>query len=288
MATQREQAPRHQPRPREAELIARWGAGGWRGRVLRAADGATYTVVFEGRPGGGPGPDFRDAVLLSSDGARMTGDIELHLSPAGWRAHGHATDPRYDNVALHVALVAGGAADAEGTPLASGRRAPLVTLSAQPTPWDAARDNPSSWPCAPLDGEDTRRRGARLVDLARDAGWARIRERAAALAQAQARQSLSGHRGLWRPADRAVFIALAEALGYGRDRDALRRCGELLAAGAALGALAAEVARHGVVERRRVTGLLSLRSRWLANGPLAALREALARGAARGAARAGS
>src|SRR5579859_1408180 len=125
MGTERRREARAGPRPREAELIARWGAGVWRGRTLRAADGAAFTVLYQGRPGGGAGPDFRDAALLTASGERVTGDIELHLSPAGWRAHGHATDPRYNNVALHITLRAGAGASQEGTLLASGRRAPL-------------------------------------------------------------------------------------------------------------------------------------------------------------------
>jgi hypothetical protein len=36
-----------------------------------------------------------------------------------------------------------------------------------------------------------------------------------------------------------------------------------------------------VIERRRMTGLLALRARWLAAGPMSALRAALARGLAR-------
>jgi hypothetical protein len=267
-------------RPREAALIARWGAGAWRGRTLRAMDGSLYTVVYQGRPGGGAGPDFRDAVLRAGDGARVTGDIELHLSPAGWRAHGHATDPRYNNVALHVTLSAGARAGPEGTPLASGQRAPLVALAAQPEALVGVEGPECAppWPCSPRAGaaqEDSR------AALARQAGWTRLRERASALAVTRARGALSSANGLWGPTDRALFTAIAEALGYGRDRDALRRCGERLAGGAEPDALAAEVGRLGAVERRRVAGLLALRTRWLASGPLAALREALAAGAER-------
>lgn len=282
MATERRRDPARAVRiPREAELIARWGAGAWRGRTLRAADGAAYTVVYQGRPGGGAGSDFRDAALLTASGEQLLGDIELHLSPSGWRAHGHATDPRYNNVVLHVTLRAGAGVDLEGAPLASGRRAPLVALAAQPEDVESAPPAPP-WPCAPLAGRETL--AARHGELARRAGWARLRERASGLAVAQARAALSasaGAGGLWGPADRALFTAIAEALGYGRDRDALRRCGERLAAGAEPDALAAEVARLGVVERRRVVGLLRLRARGLAAGPLAALRDALVAGAAR-------
>lgn len=282
MGTERRRdSARVRPLPREAELIARWGAGAWRGRTLRAENGDRYTLVYQGRPGGGAGPDFRDATLRAASGERVTGDIELHLSPAGWRAHGHATDPRYNNVALHVTLRAGASAGPEGTPLASGRRAPLVTLAAQPEEAEALSAPP--WPCAPPAGEKAP--GARYAELTRRAGWARLRERASALAIARARAALAGAGGLWEPADRALFTAVAEALGYGRDRDALRRCGERLAGGADPEALAAEIARLGAVERRRVAGLLALRARWREPGPLGALRGALEAGAARAGAR---
>ena len=61
---------------REAEYAARWAAGAWRGATLRAETGETYALVFEGRRGGGAGPDFRDAVLARADGARLYGDVE--------------------------------------------------------------------------------------------------------------------------------------------------------------------------------------------------------------------
>lgn len=275
------------PAPREAELIAAWGAGVWRGRTLRATNGVAYTVIYQGRPGGPAGPDFRDAVLRREpegvDGVRVTGDIELHLTPAGWRAHGHDADPRYNQVALHVTLRAGGAAGLKGTPLASGAWAPLAALSAQPPDvreraWTTSA--PASWPCVPVAGE-LAVRWSQTAAL-RAAGWVRLRERASALAVARARiaRGVAGGAtdGLWAAGDRAFFIAIAEALGYGRDRDALRRCGEILASGVPPDSLLAEAGRLPVVERRRLMGLLALLARWRMSGPLAPLRAALAAG----------
>ncbi len=112
---------------READLAARWSAGRWRGATLQAEGGETFRVVFEGRRGGGAGPDFRDAVLACADGTHVYGDIELHLRPAGWHAHGHASDPRYNGLALHVVLTRG-ARDPVATSLANGRTVPLVVL----------------------------------------------------------------------------------------------------------------------------------------------------------------
>jgi hypothetical protein len=266
-------------REREADLIARWNAGVWRGSTLRAADGATYQVIYQGRPGGPVGPDFRDAVLRTASGRRVLGDVELHLTPSGWREHRHGTDPRYNNIALHVTLRSG-ACDGAGTPLASGGRAPLVALAAQSDALAHSAQPPAPWPCEPLEaGSLVSERMATL----RQAGWARLRGRASALLVARARERLTPTSGgaRWNADDRALFIALAEALGYGRDRDALRQCGERLVAGATPDALLAEATRLGAVEQRRVVGLVALGERWRASGPLAALRDALMAGAAR-------
>lgn len=101
----------------EAELATRWRAGEFAGRWLRTVAGEPLWVVFGGRPGGPAGPDFRDAVLARADGTRVYGDVELHLRAAGWQAHGHASDHRYDRVVLHVVTQAEGA---RATRLASG------------------------------------------------------------------------------------------------------------------------------------------------------------------------
>src|SRR5690349_21123666 len=58
-------------RTREAEVAARWSAGVWRGATLRSERGETFRVIFEGRRGGGAGPDFRDAVLARPDGSYL-------------------------------------------------------------------------------------------------------------------------------------------------------------------------------------------------------------------------
>ena len=59
-------------------------------------------MLFAGTWNHGPGPDFRDALLLAPGGMPLRGDLEIHRSPAGWAQHGHDRDPAYTDVILHV------------------------------------------------------------------------------------------------------------------------------------------------------------------------------------------
>lgn len=254
-------------RTREAELAARWSAGMWRGATLQSERGETFRVVFEGRRGGGAGPDFRDAVLARPDGSFLYGDIELHLRPAGWHAHGHADDPRYNGLALHVVLRRG-ARDPAETPLASGRAVPLVVLGeAQPLVaaplW--------RWPCA---GIATLGNATRLAELLDAAGLARFAEHAARLDDALRTSTILTENGWDRP-NRVLWLALAEALGYGRDRAALRRFAKTLLE--APPTSESYVSLPGI-ERLRARGLLAWYGRWRRAGPWAAIEPAIRAG----------
>ncbi|HEU5348234.1 MAG TPA: DUF2851 family protein [Ktedonobacterales bacterium] len=259
-------------RQRESDLAARWAAGMWRGATLQTERGETYRVIFEGRRGGGAGPDFRDAVLVRGDGTPLYGDIELHLRPAGWYAHGHASDARYNELALHVVLTRG-ATDSTETALASGRTVPLVVLGdviAARLP-DACRP----WPCS---GYAAGKDAATLAVLLRAAGMARFAGHAAQFESALGAVSLSGEGAGWGGPDRALWLAMAEALGYGRDRAALRRLGQSL-----LDAPLAPLMDRSLpgVERMRARGLLAWHARWRRTSPWRSLEAALCAGDAR-------
>ncbi|MEI7556952.1 DUF2851 family protein [Candidatus Chlorohelix sp.] len=91
----------------ERELAELWNAQGWeKGRKLTASDGRSVKIVYRGRWSGGFGPDFRGAII-DLGGELLRGDVELHLSTQDWKAHGHASDSRYNEVILHVALLGG-------------------------------------------------------------------------------------------------------------------------------------------------------------------------------------
>jgi hypothetical protein len=87
----------------ERQLQLVWRLGWFRRRGVLLEDGRPLDVLFPGHPAAGGGPDFREARLIIS-GEPVTGDVELHLVPSGWRRHGHSGDSGYAGVVLHVAL----------------------------------------------------------------------------------------------------------------------------------------------------------------------------------------
>lgn len=266
---------------REAEYAAHWEDGWWRGRVVRTARDELYTIIYEGRRGGGAGPDFRDAVLARPDGVRMYGDVELHLRAANWRAHGHDTDSRYAGVVLHIVFTPLPPLARVETALPHGGAAPIAVLSRdRPAPTTSAA---KPWPCVQLASRLTPRR---LNALLLEAGNERFARRQAQfmrdIAEAEARAAVAGD-ALWNPRDRTLFVAIAEALGYGRDRDALRAAGMALLTSRAADA-AGPTGLRDSVERSRLAGLLDLRCRWRERGPWPAVSERLVSGPPRAAA----
>ena len=101
-----------------------WLRGDFDARELRTADGHDVQIINPGRWNLLGGPDFTGA-RLRIDGVVTTGDVELHLRAADWRAHGHASDPAYDKVVLHVALFPCADRCSFG---AQGREIPLLIL----------------------------------------------------------------------------------------------------------------------------------------------------------------
>src|SRR5690606_23198086 len=47
----------------------------------------------------------RDALFLAPSGVTLAGDIEVHLRASDFARHGHATDPAYSRVVLHLCWV---------------------------------------------------------------------------------------------------------------------------------------------------------------------------------------
>jgi hypothetical protein len=94
--------------------------------ALRLHDGRALVIRTPGAWNLLGGPDFRDARLVI-DGAATVGDVEVHFHVSDWRAHGHAADRAYADVALHVVLFP----PADGEPPArrgDGREIPTLVL----------------------------------------------------------------------------------------------------------------------------------------------------------------
>src|SRR5918912_2870388 len=86
----------------EAELALAWETRAYTPAELCDSSGRRLRVIFPGRRWGGPGPDFVGALLVSAAGDLVRGDVEVHTRASDWRAHGHARDPNYAAVVLHV------------------------------------------------------------------------------------------------------------------------------------------------------------------------------------------
>jgi hypothetical protein len=86
--------------PPELELQSLWFAGAF-GREFPTTDGRTIRIVQFGEWNRGAGPDFIQSAI-ELDGEVKRGAIELDLETTGWDDHGHATNPAYREVVLHV------------------------------------------------------------------------------------------------------------------------------------------------------------------------------------------
>ncbi|MCU0752737.1 MAG: DUF2851 family protein [Akkermansiaceae bacterium] len=88
------------PLPSELELQALWFAGAF-GRDFRTTCGKSVRIIQFGEWNRGAGPDFiRTAVEI--DGEPHGGPLELDPDAAAWEAHGHAVNPAFRDVVLHV------------------------------------------------------------------------------------------------------------------------------------------------------------------------------------------
>ncbi len=87
----------------ELELQARWFAGTF-GRDFVGTEGEKVRVVQFGTWNRVAGPDFVDAAVSVDGGEPQRGAIEIDTNARDWERHGHATNPDYEEVRLHVFL----------------------------------------------------------------------------------------------------------------------------------------------------------------------------------------
>lgn len=212
--------PRRRAKPKQGSqtflpehLIARL----WRNRDprrnLTTTEGRPIRVLYPGRSNGGPGPDFKDALLQMTDGSPLRGDVEVHTQSAGWRQHGHNRDPGYNSVVLHVVDARSPATSAEPneTKTQQGRTVPTVGLAGEVDPAPGA-DASVGTPAVPVDTGGL----ARLRDLSPDdllallryAGEERFRQKSSVFLRTMSRVG----------PEEALYRGIMEALGYSRNR----------------------------------------------------------------------
>ncbi len=90
----------------ELEIQARWFAGKFPGE-FHTTDGQTVKIIHRGVWNREPGPDFCEAVVRFGSAAPQRGSIELDTNRKDWENHGHATNPAFNNVVLHLFLEPG-------------------------------------------------------------------------------------------------------------------------------------------------------------------------------------
>lgn len=196
------------PRPPEAELQSRWFAGEF-GREFTTTTGRQVEIVQIGTWNHGAGPDFSEAAVRIG-GRLLSGCLEIDWDARDWERHGHAENPGYEGVVLHV-FFEQPAEDLFFTRTAAHREVPQVRIdlachphAGPPPPPAEARCGRcsfplSGWPAASIHGlfeaaarQRLDRKARRLDRLASLHGW-----------------------------DQTLFQELAAALGYRRNQWAM-------------------------------------------------------------------
>ncbi len=191
--------------PDELAWQSRWFTGDF-GREFTTTDGLPVTITDFGWWNHGAGPDFRDCVI-SLAGETRRGSIELDRDARDWDHHGHSANPAYRDTVLHLQL--GRHTPGEWfTRTDDHRLVPQVRLDLA-----AAAGSFDAPPPAPA-------RPGRCLHVFRELGLEKI----LSILEAAARFRLERKAArLLRTAaihghDQMLFQALADALGYSRNR----------------------------------------------------------------------
>lgn len=189
----------------EMEVQACWFAGAF-GREFITTDGRPVEILGFGEWNRGAGPDFLGATVRFGEEPARQGAIELDRTVRDWEQHGHAVNPAFESVLLHLHYISVG--DTEHFVRTSQHEAvPQVRLhldQVQPVPEEWAREPASAHCSAPLascsQGE--------VESFLQEAAAFRLERKQQHL------QRLS----LLHGDDEALFQTLAAILGYRRNK----------------------------------------------------------------------
>lgn len=189
----------------EMEVQACWFAGAF-GREFTTLDGGAVEIVSFGEWNRGPGPDFLDATVRFDHGPPVRGAIELDRMIRDWEQHGHATNPAFDGVILHLHYVDGGL---DRLFVRTSRNAAVAQVrldlqQVQPVPEEWVRQPASAHCRAPLAALAS----GKLGEFLQEAAAFRLERKQRQL------QRLS----LLHGDDEALYQSLAAILGYRRNK----------------------------------------------------------------------
>jgi len=203
----------------ERHLQCTWYDSLYRPGALETVDGEALTVHDPGHWNLAAGPDFLDAVLsVAPNRRRLKGDVEVHVRPGDWHAHGHAEDPRYRHVAAHITYFPGrlppdslppGAVQVSLKPFLAND--PLFSFECiDVTAYPYAARPPKPLPCAQIISALSPERS---IELLEEAGRERL--------ETKARRAAAGikEKGL----DQQFYEDFLYALGYKQNRVPFRQ-----------------------------------------------------------------
>lgn len=205
-------------RPSVSELLLQriWFEEGYT-RELLTTEGEKIQIIQPGFWNHMAGPDFLHCSLLNGKGEKETGSVELHIDARDWQRHAHEDDPAYEAVILHVFWESPPGdyfiRTAQGRPirqvsLQNHLRLPLHELTAlekTTSPHQEVGAQPG--PCSTLLKGASRHKIAAVLE---DAGRYRF----------MVRQRLWKTRVRLHGVDQALWLGLAESLGYSRNQEA--------------------------------------------------------------------
>jgi hypothetical protein len=200
--------------PAESVLQSIWRHQRLRRDDLRTLDGRPLRILHPGFWNREAGPDFRHAVVQIGEEPARSGDIEIDLVAANWRAHAHHDNPAYTGVILHV-VWQGEAGDRPTLALEPSLDSPLPELqswadSPAAELWPAALQGACSAPLRALPA-------GHALDLLRQAALVRLQRKAREM-EIRARQA-GWEQSLWE--------GLFRGLGYKQNVWPMQRLAEL-------------------------------------------------------------
>jgi len=245
---------------------------------LPLTSGEKCQLIYAGRPGGSYGPDIRDVILSftthhpETDHAAanpaaefIIGDVEIHIRATDWVAHQHHTDMRYNNVVLHIVLMCD---NTQPTQRQDGTVIPTCSLNDVFPTTHGYRH--TEWPCHHVLAQLHEAERTSLFMLA---GMQRFEMKAQVFSEILSNAQPSD---IFNMYDVCLIPALAEGLGFGRDRALFRAAGlRLIGATQAIPEPLGRAPKPSPLDTGRLQMLHTLVERWRNRGAWETFRQIL-------------